>query len=739
MSAIWERELKLLINKKRFYLLGGLFLFLHGLFMTLYHFYMGRTRYEVILGSVAVFVAYLLPFWTVARFSKQKSGEEDRFLQMLPLTSRDILFGKLLSGVTLLGGVFAVLGISPLVLYFFGGTNLLSAYAALLVGFFLCLAILLGLSLIALSCRRRLVAYAVSYGALVLLFALAKIAAAVSGPLSSVLGYLSLFGAIEPLSLPLFDWRVLLWYLAVSLLLFGILFKKMGGSLGRSALSLALAVLLVAGTVLGAFLPVYGTELDLSSEKMMSISNGTRGFLSSLDEDVTLYVLDQDAENAETYRDARFEAYLRKYASYSKHVHLERLPISQSGALLAELGMTAADVYQYCIIVKGEKRTQILDYMSMIIYSHNHATLTALGIPTEMSVSNYEYYYSAIESAAASDYSTYGEAYVAFMENVMLYFKGERYFNAAIEYVVSDLIPQKYALSGHGEKPLSSVALGELMADCLPLTLGEGETVPADVSALTILAPTSDFSAETVRSLSDYLNRGGTVILITGESNLEMPNLTGMLSSFGLSAKRGAVGEDETVTVKDDEGNETEKVERTYSVHATVNTDHDVLAGIASLGESALSPRITNGNSISFHTTDDASLLTTALLTTSKNAFVGENDGEKGAHVLAAVAENNRGARLVWFTGADGFVKSSAEVREDMSYVYALACPYLAAEWTSLVYQSALVPAPATLYEEAYLRATDLHMTVFAILSMIVLPGALIGVGMIRITKRKKA
>ena len=85
MIAIFERELKRLSNHRNTYLLGALLLLLHGLFMTVYHFYIGSTRYEVILGSVALFVCLFLPLWTVSRFLSVGKERENGFLQMLPL------------------------------------------------------------------------------------------------------------------------------------------------------------------------------------------------------------------------------------------------------------------------------------------------------------------------------------------------------------------------------------------------------------------------------------------------------------------------------------------------------------------------------------------------------------------------------------------------------------------------------------------------------------------------------
>ncbi len=746
MRAVWSRELRAFANCRKGWILGSILLFVNGLFMTLYHFYVGNTRYEIILGSVMLAIACMLPLWTVSRFCRECREGEIGFLRLLPLTSEQIFFGKILGSVTLLGGAFLILAVFPVVLSFFGGKNFLSAYVSLIVAFLLGCALLFILTLVAMLCRKKWMALAVSYGVVAVLFVLARISAVLPDSAATVVSYLSLFGALEPYALSVFDWRIALWYGAIALLFFGLCcrfsFEKRCTRIHkRGILSCILALVMLGATVGAAFLPAHQTEIDMSTSGMMSVSDDTKRFLETVDEDVTVYLLeDVEADRrGEGYEDRKFEYFMEKYASYSDRVRLERLPIAESGTVLAELGFTTDQVYQYCMVIKGEKRTQVLDYMSLLSYVHNNQNLYAFGLPYEFSYSQFDSYASAMASLMLQDSTTYGAYYYAFYNDVALHFKGERYLNAAIEYVTADLIPQKYVLTGNGERELPSVALGDLIGSCAVLSLSEGASVPADASSVIVLGPTVDFTPAVVQGLTDYLNRGGTVTVITGEANLSMPNLMGFLGGFGLSAQSGAVHENETKTVKQEDGSETTETVRTNSVKTSVNLNHDALAAMESLGTDALSIRVTNGNAIRFHKTEDPSLLTTSLLTTSENAFVGETENEKGSLTLAAVAENNKGARLVWFTGSDTFLASTSQVTEKMDMAYAMVCPYLAAEWTDLVYRSQLNAAPAVLYEEPYLEATSTHMVIFVLIAIVILPALVITVGMVRIYKRKKA
>ncbi len=745
MSTVFLRQMRLFWTEKKSWILSALLLLGNGVFMTIYHFYFGVSRYEVILGTLLLITVCLLP---VVILPQWKKGKEDRFLQLLPLTGGQILWGKLLADVAILGIFTAMLGVWPPLLSLFGGGKVLSAYVALLCFFLGGLVFLFFFVMVGMAVGNRFLAYGISYLFVVLTFVLARLAEASHTAVGAVGRFLSFFGVLAPFSYGIFDWRILPYYVgAAALFLTLIILLWASGTKDRTMVRRsmgagALAVILL-GTTLGAcFLPAQAIYVDLNENKASETTQNTQAFLGKLAEDVTIYLLEDDEGTDAVDNDRRFGYFLDKYASHSEHLTVERLRISESGAMLAELGLSTADVHSYCMIIESDRRSEILDYRSYITFEHQNSDLYSMGLPYQMSYSDYSYYGSAFQSLVSEDPTTYTELYYAFISDVDPYFSGENYLNAAIEYVVADLIPTKYVLTGHGEASLSGTAMSSVFGTYSTLNLAAGGGVPADAASISVFAPAEDLSDGDVIMLRNYLNQGGTVNVIINEANLKMPNLMSFLEEFGLMPCVGILYEDEEVTEENEDGEEITTVKRTDAIKVTPNTDHDVLAALESLSteDSEITYRVTRAIPIKFtEKNEDSSLITTALLTTSDQVFFADESHLTASYVVGAVAENNRGAKLTLFTGAEGYLMDSESVSEDLSFAYALFCPYLASEWTELVYQTNLATAPSTLYEEPYLAVTEMATVVFGVIAILIIPGTLVTVGMIRLYKRKKA
>ena len=63
--------------------------------------------------------------------------------------------------------------------------------------------------------------------------------------------------------------------------------------------------------------------------------------------------------------------------------------------------------------------------------------------------------------------------------------------------------------------------------------------VPEDAGCLLFHVPVSDITKEEEEVLTSYLENGGRMILITGISAAEMPNLSEVMSGYGLAAVQG--------------------------------------------------------------------------------------------------------------------------------------------------------------------------------------------------------
>lgn len=496
-------------------------------------------------------------------------------------------------------------------------------------------------------------------------------------------------------------------------------------------------VLLIVGALLLNvilwLLPTRWTLKDATEEEFYTLSDEVRTFLADLDEEITLYLIDADGS------DEKFVYFMERLAEQSDLVTLEKVKLEDSEELLRTWDLSADDLASsgYCLIAQSEKRTEIVDYSSLFYYEVTNSTLNSAGLYT-LSVSEYLYY------ASYFGQDEQYEQYLAYLVNESYrYFQGETVIAAMLEYVVADVIPVHYVLTGNGERAFASSALEEIYtyygSSYKTLDLRSVKEIPEDASTLLVLAPDTDYSAEEIAMLKAYLKRGGQITVLTDEENLSMPNLMSLMASYGMSATTDTVGEKITVEADENEDGESEEtVEFSDSVTATINTQHESLTALDEISSLPL-PVITGGNAITFDDSVEASLILTSLLTTSENAYIGDDTGNLGKRSLAAAAETADGAHLLWFTGADSYMVAADSITESddpaLSNNY---CVYLSLEWTNLVYQSQLEYPDAVAYDAGYLQAVNSDAVSFGVLMIFLLPVTVIVCGWVVIYQRKK-
>ncbi len=511
---------------------------------------------------------------------------------------------------------------------------------------------------------------------------------------------------------------------------------------GSAILVLIAAVLLLNIGML--FLPERYVAGDITKNKVYTISEETKSFLNSLDEDVTLYLIGADGS------DTQYEYFLERLTEYSDRLTLKLPGKKRAKALLEKVGYSTEEIPSYYLIAESSKRCEIIDYTSLFFYETENEVLNEYGL-TKMSWAEYAQYVQYYEKVAAQN-SNYEEYLNYLLYDTFMYFQGEAMITAMIEYAIADIIPVNYAITGHGEKSYTGSILEHMLSTYgntyVSLELSLVEEIPEDAATLLIQAPEKDYSASEILMLRAYLERGGQVVAVTNEANLSMPNLMSLMSSYGLSALSGAVGE---VIVSKDSGNETgeevteETEEKTkeslnYELEVSVNTQHDALA----LGkeENAFTPVITGGNALLFGENGDSSLILSPLLTTSESAFVGDNTEDRGERILAASAENATGAHLLWFTGAESYCMSVMDVQSGL-YDSATAitnnfCIYLVMGWANLRYESNVILPEAVNYSSDYLGATGSDLLIFGLIFLVCIPTAVIVAGVIVRYKRKQ-
>ena len=376
-----------------------------------------------------------------------------------------------------------------------------------------------------------------------------------------------------------------------------------GGTYSLAITVIVLAILVVVN-VMASVLPAHLTKLDISSSQLYSITSNTKVVVNSLEKDVTIYwIVQSDME------DSVIENLLAKYDSLSDHIKVVKKNPDTYPTFAAQY--TDGTVANNDLVVECGEKYRYISYS--------------------------EIYLSEV------DYTTYSEVYS---------FDGEGAITSAIDYVVSDDLPQIYVLEGHGEAELATEFAEQLEKENMELTqfsLLNADEIPEEADCILINAPTSDISEEEKNMLADYVAAGGKLMVMAGPiEEGELTNLNGLLADYGVGTAEGIV-------VEGDRG------------YYAFQTPHIMLPDIQShtitepLIESNYYVIMPIARGLTVGSSNNGTV--TKLLTTSESAFskiagYGLETYEKeegdidGPFALAVAVEDNSGGQMIWISSS---------------------------------------------------------------------------------------
>ena len=227
-----------------------------------------------------------------------------------------------------------------------------------------------------------------------------------------------------------------------------------GGAYSLALTAIVLAILVVANIFVSA-MPTTLTKFDISASKLYSITSNTKVVVNNLQQDVTIYwVVQADAE------DAIIENLLGKYDGLSSHIEVVKKNPDVFPTFAQQY--TDAEVPNNSLIVESGDRYRNISYDALY--------------ETELDYYSYTYVTSG--------------------------FDGEGAITSAIDYVVTEDLPQLYVLEGHGEADLPTTFADSIEKENIEVTsisLLTVDTIPEEADAVMIYAPQSDISeAETI-------------------------------------------------------------------------------------------------------------------------------------------------------------------------------------------------------------------------------------------------
>ena len=271
-----------------------------------------------------------------------------------------------------------------------------------------------------------------------------------------------------------------------------------GGAYSLAAAAILLAIL-IAVNVLASALPASMTRYDISASKLYSITSNTKVVVNALEEDVTIYWIVQSGAE-----DDVIETLLSKYDSLSDHITVVKKNPDVYPTFAEQY--TDEPVQNNSLVVECGERSRYIGYDDIYVQE------------TDI----YSYSYSTS-------------------------FDGEGAITSAIDYVVTEDLPQLYLLEGHGEQELPASFSEQIEKENIEqntLSLLTVDEIPEDADCVMIYAPSSDISEEEKEMLAEYTSGGGKLLVIAGPvQDGELTNLNSLLADYGVETCEGIVVE----------------------------------------------------------------------------------------------------------------------------------------------------------------------------------------------------
>lgn len=502
MWAIYKKETGAFFRSIMGYLYIAFFLVVSGIYFTAFNLQGGMAEFGYVLGNTTVVLLIVIPVLTMRTLGEEQRQKTDQLLFTAPVGITSIVLGKFLAVFTVFAAPFGVLAFCPVVLSRYGEVLLGQSYGCFVAFLFMgAAAIAVGMFVSSLTDNQILAA--VGTFAILLFSYLAHGIFGLAGRGNSQIAEaFSLFRRYYDFVEGVFDVTHLVYDLGVTVLFLYLTVRSVDrrfhrGIYGPVMCGLVLAIVVLSNLIVGK-LPVRYTKLDISSDRLYTLSPQTREVAAGLESQVHLYLVAPRGQE-----DPRLVRLLEQYQSLSGNILAEQVdPLVDPGFLPS---YTTDRVSDNSILVVGEERSRL--------------------------VSNARLYPSSY------DYDT---------GRISTVFDGEGQITSAIHRVVSRSISRIYLVTGHGETELSEkmeAALDKEGVEYQTLNLTAAGEIPQDAGAVWVNVPVTDLTEGEARTLAGYLEGGGRMLLVTGISAVKLPWLDWVMAAYGLETVQGMIVE----------------------------------------------------------------------------------------------------------------------------------------------------------------------------------------------------
>jgi ABC-2 type transport system permease protein len=259
--------------------------------------------------------------------------------------------------------------------------------------------------------------------------------------------------------------------------------------------AVVLSIVLVLNLVVGQL----DLKLDLTKDKLYSLSEQSTSLIKELKSDVKIIKLFTSANENTGVKEI-----IDKYASGSNKVTIETIDPDLHPEVINKYKKDATEINNGSIVVESGNKFKVIDAYELYNYSTDQSTGQ-----------------QSVQSLAV-----------------------EQKITAALLYVTSDKNPVVYNLQGHSEVDVPAnitSAFGNENYTVQTLNLLTTDWKPATGDILLINSPQRDFSSEEVTKVKDYLTKGGRALIFVDWLKTDLPNLQSILTAYGVSISRNLI------------------------------------------------------------------------------------------------------------------------------------------------------------------------------------------------------
>lgn len=701
MIAIFKREFKAYLTSVVGFLFMAVTLFFFGLYTAVYNLVSGYPYISYVVNAILFLFLLTIPVLTMRILADERKQKTDQLILTAPVSVGQIVLGKYLAMAAIFMIPVAVMCVVPPFLTRFGSVPMLESYVAILAFALYGLACLAVGMLISSLTESQVIAAVLSFGVLFLTYMMSGLCSLISSTGNMLTEILSVFDfqtRFAGLTNGIFDITAVVYFVSVIALLLFLTAQSIQKrrysvsvhniSMGAySTVTIAIVMAIVAVVNMAAAkLPTKYTNIDVTDDKLYSITERTQALLANLTEDVTVYVI-----AAEDSADTTVAQTLKCYADASEHITVTYVDPLVNPQFYKQY---ASSMSQHSIIVESVKRYKVVDY--------------------------YDLYQTEI------DYSTYSSEVTGY--------DAEGQLTSAIAYCISEDMPKVYMVAGHGEYSLDSgftTALEKENIEYETISLMEHEAVPEDAECLIIHAPEKDFAADEADKVIEYIHQGGKVFVTSEYVPDNQPNFERILETFGISLIKG-------YAVDQKAGN---------YYQTPIYLFPDVASSEYTSGLTGSYTYLFAPYAQGLMVNEDSEEVTyTTLLTTSDDSYVKTNleaaknfdkeEGDiEGPITLGVVAEKTTGdvtGTLFVFSCAQIFTDNANQaVAGTNQQLFSNIMRTVAKHETS-------VSIPVKSYSMEYLVASTSDVIVYEMVAIVILPLTLVIIGVMIWLKRRK-